>query len=152
MYEKIGELLSCPKSTQESVRLEVPGWWVEMLPVLTCVSQSDTYSQGIWHLGYGSTRSPPLIVPRFSGEPENHPRAGSLDLGFRWGKLPSLLLVLKSGHLVGPVAKGLVRRVPATAQGDGGASGEAVRLALHIHQVDFPFDAQRAVISNDYLC
>jgi len=27
-----------------------------------------------------------------------------------------------------------------------------VRLALHIHQLDFPFDAQWAIISNDYLC
>jgi hypothetical protein len=88
---------------------------------------------------------------RLSGKPENHPWAGWLDLGLRWGKLPSLLLVLKSGRLVGPVAKGLVRRVPAPAEGDGGASCEAVRLALHVHQLDFPFDAQRAIISNDYL-
>jgi hypothetical protein len=88
---------------------------------------------------------------QFSGKPENQSRAGSLGLGFRWGKLPSLLLVLKSGRLVGAVAKGLVRRVPAPAEGDGGASSEAVRLALHIHQLDFPFDAQRAIISNDDL-
>jgi hypothetical protein len=79
------------------------------------------------------------------------PRAGWLDLRFRWGKLASLLLVLKSGRLVRAIAKGFVRRVPATAEGDGGASREAVRLALHIHQLDFPFDAQWAIISNDYL-
>src|SRR5882762_2936598 len=42
MYEKIEGLLSCPKSTWESVSQDFPGWWVEMLPVLTCVSQSDT--------------------------------------------------------------------------------------------------------------
>jgi len=41
--------------------------------------------------------------------------------------------------------------VPATAEGDGGTPREAVRLALHIHQLDFPFDAQWAIISNDYL-
>ena len=86
-----------------------------------------------------------------NGKPENHSRAGWLDLRFGWGKLPSLLLVLKSGRLVTAVAKGFARRVPATAEGDGGASREAVRLALHIHQLDFPFDAQWAIISNDYL-
>jgi hypothetical protein len=94
------------------------------------------------------------LVPEFaqvSGKAENETRAGSLGLGFGWGKLPSLLLVLKSGRFVGAVAKGLVRRVPATAEGDGGASSEAVRLALHIHQLDFPFDAQRAIVSNDDL-
>jgi hypothetical protein len=88
---------------------------------------------------------------QFRGKPENQTRARWLRLGFWWGKLSSLLLVLKSGRLVGAVAKGLVCRVPATAEGDGGASSEAVRLAVHVDQLDFPFDAQRAIISNDDL-
>ena len=62
MYEKIEELLSCPKSTRESAGQDFQGWWVEMLPVLTFVSQSDTCQWRIWHMGAPSTWSRPLIV------------------------------------------------------------------------------------------
>ena len=78
----------------------------------------------------------------------NHRQVGRLDLGFRWGELPSLLLVLESGRLVGAVAKRLVRRVSATAKSDRGASGEAICLTLHVDELDFPFDAQWAIIPN----
>jgi hypothetical protein len=82
-------------------------------------------------------------------KPKNHRRAGRLDLGFRWRELPSLLLVLKSGRLVGAVAKRLVGRVSASAESDGGASSEAICLTLHVHEFDLPFDTQRAIIPND---
>jgi len=62
MYEKIEELLSCPKSTQESAGQDFQGWWVEMLPVLTFVSQSDTCQWRIWHIGAPSTWSRQLTV------------------------------------------------------------------------------------------
>ena len=62
MYEKIEELLSCPKSTRESARQDSLGWWVEMLPVLTFVSQSDTCQWRIWHMGARSTWSRQLTV------------------------------------------------------------------------------------------
>jgi hypothetical protein len=85
-----------------------------------------------------------------SGRQKNHLRATlGLSLGFGWGELASLLLVLKSGRLVGAVAKGLVRRVPATAQSDRSASSEAVCLTLHVDEFDFPFDTQRPVIPNN---
>ena len=78
MYEKIEGLLSCPKSAQESVKQDIPGWWVEMLPVLTCVSQSDTCQWRIWHIGAPSTWSRPLIIRTVyvNGKPKNHSRAG----------------------------------------------------------------------------
>jgi hypothetical protein len=88
---------------------------------------------------------------QLAGKPKNHRRAGKLDLGFRWGQLPSLLLVLESGRLVGAVAKRLVGRVPATAESDGGASSEAICLTLHVDELDFPFDTQRAITPNDNL-
>ena len=72
-----------------------------------------------------------------------------LNLGFGWGKLPSLLLVLKSSRLVGAIAKRLVGRVSASAESDRGSSSEAIWLALHVDELDFPFDAQRAIIPND---
>jgi hypothetical protein len=62
MYEKIEELLGCPKSTLESVRQDFLGWWVEMLRVLTCGSQSDTCQWRIWHMGACSTWSRPFTV------------------------------------------------------------------------------------------
>ena len=67
------------------------------------------------------------------------------------GKLTSLLLVLKTCGFVCAIAKGLIRRVPATAKGDCSAAGEAIRLALHIDDFEIPFDAQWAIISNDDL-
>jgi hypothetical protein len=84
-----------------------------------------------------------------SGRQKNHLRAAlGLNLGFGWGELPSLLLVLKSGRLVGAVAKRLVGRVPTTAESDRGASSEAVCLTLHVDELNFPFDTQRAIIPN----
>jgi hypothetical protein len=87
-----------------------------------------------------------------SGRQKNRSRAAAgLNLGFGWGELPSLLLVLKSSRLVGAVAKRLVRRVSATAESDRGASSEAIGLTLHVDELDFPFDTQRAIIPNDNL-
>lgn len=86
---------------------------------------------------------------QLGGKPKNQRQAGKLDRGFRWGELPSLLLVLKSGRLVRAVAKRLVRRVAATAKSDRGASSEAICLTLHVDEFDLPFDTQRAVIPND---
>jgi hypothetical protein len=60
-----------------------------------------------------------------------------------------LLLVLKSSRFVGAVAKRLVCRVSASAESDGGASSEAICLTLHVDELDFPFDTQRAIIPND---
>jgi hypothetical protein len=85
-----------------------------------------------------------------SGRQKNHLRAAlGLNLRFGWRELSRLLLVLESGRLVGAVAKGLVRRMPAPAKGDRGASSEAVCLTLHVDDLDFPFDAQWAIIPND---
>ena len=47
---------------------------------------------------------------------------------FRRRKFAGLLLIPKSGRLMGAVAKWLTRRVSTTAQSDVGASGEAIRL------------------------
>jgi len=74
-----------------------------------------------------------------------------LGLWFRRRKLSGLLLVPKSGRFVGTVAKWLTRRVPTTAQSDGGTSGEAIRLTLHVDDFEIPFDAQRTIISNSNL-
>jgi len=85
-----------------------------------------------------------------SGSQKNHLRAAlGLDLGLGWGELSSLLLVLKSSRLVGAIAKRLVGRMSASAESDRGASSEAICLALHVDELDFPFDAQRAIIPND---
>ena len=70
------------------------------------------------------------------------------DLRFRWRKLASLLLVLKSSRLVSAIAKRLICRVAAAAESDCCASGKAIRLALHVNELDFSFDTQRAIISN----
>jgi hypothetical protein len=84
-----------------------------------------------------------------SGRQKNHVRAPlGLNLRFGWRELPSLLLVLKSSRLVGAIAKRLVGRMSASAESDRGASSEAICLALHVDEFDFPFDAQRAVIPN----
>jgi hypothetical protein len=56
-------------------------------------------------------------------------------------KVPSLLLVLKTCGLVRPIAKGLACGVAATAKCDCGATAKAVRLAFHVDEFDFPFDA-----------
>jgi hypothetical protein len=74
-----------------------------------------------------------------------------LKLRFRRGKFASLLLVLKSGRLVGAIAKRLVRRVPAPAETDSGAPSEAIHLTLHVDELYFPLDAQRAIISHNDL-
>src|ERR1700680_4128306 len=118
MFEKTEELISCPGSTQLLDRWDVPRQWVETLQLLTQASQFGTSIWRIWH----------FMSVQLDGKPKNHRRAGRLGVGLRWGKLPSLLLVLESGRLVGAVAKGLVGRVPATAKGNRGASSEAICL------------------------
>jgi hypothetical protein len=74
-----------------------------------------------------------------------------LDRRFRRRKLASLLLVLKSGCLVSPIAKRLICRVTAAAEADYCASGEAIGPTLHVNELEFPFDAQWAIITNDNL-
>ena len=79
-------------------------------------------------------------------------RALALGLGWLRWKVPSLLLVLKSCSLVRPIAKGLAGGVAATAKRDCCAAAKAVRLAFHIDEFDFSFDAQGAVIADRDLC
>src|SRR5690349_291167 len=76
------------------------------------------------------------------------PGRGGLDLRFWRRKLASLLLVLKSGRLVGAIAKRLVGRVSTAAQSDGRASGQSIGLTLHVNQLDFAFHAQRTIVTN----
>jgi hypothetical protein len=38
--------------------------------------------------------------------------------------------------------------VAAAAESDCCASGKAIGLALHVNELDFSFDTQRAIISN----
>ena len=73
-----------------------------------------------------------------------------LDLNLRhgWWKVPGLLLVLKACGLVRPIAKRLVCRVAATAKHDHLAATKTVRLAFHVNEFDYPFDAQRAIIAD----
>jgi hypothetical protein len=139
MFDKTEELLSWSGSTQLLTGRDVPGRCIEKLQVLTPASQSGTRTWRIWH----------FVSILYSGKLKNHRRAGRLDLGFGWGKLPSLLLVLKSGRLMGAVAKGLVRRMSATAECDRGASSKAICLTLHVDELDLPFDTQRAITPND---
>jgi hypothetical protein len=63
-----------------------------------------------------------------------------------------LLLVLKPCGPVRPIAKGLVSGMAAAAERDCGAAAKAVRLAFHIDEFDFPFDAQGPVTANRDLC
>jgi hypothetical protein len=65
----------------------------------------------------------------------------ALGLGERRRKVPGLLLVLKACGLVRPIAKRLAGGVAATAKRECGAAAEAVWLAFHIDEFDFPFDA-----------
>ena len=67
---------------------------------------------------------------------------------FRRRKLSGPLLIPKSGRLMGAVAKWLTRRVSTTAQSDVGASGEAIRLTLHVDDFEISFDTQWTIISN----
>jgi hypothetical protein len=78
----------------------------------------------------------------------------ALALSLRWlgRKVPSLLLVLKTCGLVRSIAKGLTSRVAATAKCDCGATAKTVRLALHVDEFDFPFDAQGPVTAYRNLC
>src|ERR1700730_13301294 len=101
MFDKTEELLVGVESIHVRLMGHVPGLCIEMLQLLTQASQSGTCTWRIWH----------FMSVLLRGKPKNYRRAGRLDLGFRWGKLPSLLLVLKSSRLVGAVAKRLVRRV-----------------------------------------
>lgn len=72
----------------------------------------------------------------------------ALRLGWLRWKVPGLLLVLKTCGLVGAIAKGLACGVAATAKRDRGSTAKAVRLAFHIDEFEFPFDAQRTVIAD----
>ena len=105
--------------------------------MLTHTSQFDTYLLRFWHgLRFGRTIAAFDLYAR------------ALDLRFRWRKLASLLLVLKSSRLVSAIAERLICRVPTAAESDCCASGKAIRLALHVNELDFSFDTQRAIISN----
>jgi hypothetical protein len=76
----------------------------------------------------------------------------TLGLGWRRRKLPGLRLVLKTGGLVGAIAKWLAGGVAAAAKSDRFASAKPVRLALHINELDYAFDAQGAVIADRDFC
>lgn len=109
-----------------------------MLRMLTHASQFDTYLLRFWHeLSFGRTLAASNL----------HARA--LDLRFRWRKLASLLLVLKSSRLVSAIAKRLICRVPTAAESNCCAPGKAIGLTLHVNELDFAFDAQRAIIANN---
>jgi hypothetical protein len=73
----------------------------------------------------------------------------SLNLRLWWGKLASLLLILKSSGLMSPIAERLICGVSAAAESDCGASGKAVGLTLHVDKFDFAFDAQWSIITYD---
>src|SRR5579864_913552 len=87
-----------------------------------------------------------LALVRFWGRKSSG--CDALDLRFWRRQLARLLLVLKSGRLVGAIAKGLVCRVSTAAQSNGCATGQSIGLTLHVHEFDFAFDAQRAIITN----
>jgi hypothetical protein len=72
-----------------------------------------------------------------------------LGLRFRWRKLASLLLILKSSRLVSAIAKRLICRVAAAAEREYCASGKTIGLTLHLNELDFAFDTQRAIIPNN---
>src|SRR6266852_5191493 len=76
----------------------------------------------------------------------------ALRLGWRRRKVSSLLLVLKTSGLVRPIAEWLARGVAATAKRDCGSTAKAVRLAFHIDEFDFPFDAQGPVTADCDFC
>jgi hypothetical protein len=59
-----------------------------------------------------------------------------------------LRLVLKTSGLVGAIAKWLAGGVAATAKRNRFSTAKPVRLALHIDEFDFPFNAQRSVIAD----
>ena len=79
-------------------------------------------------------------------------KALRLGLGRLWWEIPCLLLVLKPGGFVRSIAKRLVCGVAATAERKVCPTGEAIRLALHIDKLDFPFHAQGAVIADRDFC
>jgi len=72
-----------------------------------------------------------------------------LDLRFRRRKLAGLLLVLKPSCLVSAIAKRLICRVSAAAESDSCASRKPIGLALHVNELDFAFDTQGAIITNN---
>jgi hypothetical protein len=137
MFEETEELPDWPESTQRYRMKCVPADWIEMLPVLTCASQSDTCSLRFWHW-----------VAFWAAKTCSESLRDSLDPRFRRRKLASLLLVLKSGRLVRAIAKRFISRVSAAAESDCCASGKAIGLTLHVNELDFPFDAQRPIITN----
>ena len=73
-----------------------------------------------------------------------------LGLGGLRRKIPGLLLVLEAGGLVGTIAKGLAGGVSATAERDCRATRKAVRLAIHVEELNFPLYAQGAIIADGY--
>ena len=137
MFEETEGLPDCSELAQRYRTKHVPPKRVETLPMLTHASQFDTYLLRFWHgLRFGRTIAAFDLYAR------------ALDLRFRWRKLASLLLVLKSSRLVSAIAERLICRVPTAAESDCCASGKAIRLALHVNELDFSFDTQGAIISN----
>ena len=76
----------------------------------------------------------------------------ALGLGLLWWKVPGLLLVLKTCGLVGAIAKWLACGVAASAKCECGSAAKAIRLAFHIDEFEFSFDAQRTVIADSNFC
>src|SRR5882672_6496025 len=107
MFEETEGLPDCPELAQRYRTKHVPPKRVETLPMLTHTSQFDTYLLRFWHgLRFGRTLAASDLYAR------------ALDLRFRWRKLASLLLVLKSSRLVSAIAKRLICRVPTAAESD----------------------------------
>src|SRR6266496_6777363 len=74
-------------------------------------------------------------------------RIGSSGLGGRGQQVPRRALRDEPHLVVGAVAEGLVRGMPAAAEGDRGAPGEPERAAFLVDQHDaVPLHAQRAVV------
>src|SRR6266436_1082682 len=77
-------------------------------------------------------------------------RIGSSGLGGRGRQVPRRALRDEPHLVVGAVAEGLVRGVPAAAEGDRGAPGQPERAAFLIEHHDaVPLHAQRPVVPDD---
>ena len=61
-------------------------------------------------------------------------------------QIPGCALILESHARVAAVAERLSGRVTATAQGNYGPSGQAVRISLRVQYLKLPFYADGAVV------
>ncbi len=78
-------------------------------------------------------------------------KAGELQFWFRRRKVAGHDLALESDFVVRAVAEGLVRRMAAAAQREGGAARKAEGRPLRVHNLEVSFDAKRAVVQRSDL-